>query len=266
MNKIGDFIIDIKEKPKFKEVILVEGLPGIGQVGEIGVKHLIKHLNAKKFGSIYSYAFPPQVIIKKEGVIELVENEFYYHSKGSGKGIIFSTGNTQSSTTRGQHMLCEHMLNITEEFNVKKIYTIGGFGIGVIPSKPRVYAAVTNPDDIAELKEHGIVLERTGIGNIIGASGILLALGKLRGIDGACLMGETSGFYPDPKSAKAVLAVLIKLLDVKVELKELEEKAKEFEKMTEEAKDLEKRILGEMGLGGKPEMPVPEKDQLRYIG
>jgi len=266
MNKMGDFVVDIKVKPKLKEAVIVEGLPGIGQVGEIGVKHLVKQLDAKKLGSLYSYSFPPQVIIKKDGVIEMMENEFYYYLKGAGKGIIFITGNTQSSTTRGQYLLCEQMLNITEEFNVKRIYTLGGFGIGIIPEKPRVYAAVTSPDLIPHIKEHGAIAERGGTGNIIGASGILLGLGKLRGIEGVCLMGETSGFYPDPKSAKAVLTVLINMLGIKVSLAELDEKAKEFEKMAEEAKDLEKRILGEMGLGGKPEMPVPEKDQLRYIG
>jgi proteasome assembly chaperone (PAC2) family protein len=56
---------------------------------------------------------------------------------------------------------------------------------------------------IKDLEKIGVILERSGVGHIIGASGLLLGLSKLRNIGSICLMGETSGFYVDPKSAKA---------------------------------------------------------------
>lgn len=267
MKKEGDFIIEIEEKPKIKEAILVEGLPGIGQVGEIAAKYLAEKLNAKRFATIYSYTFPPQVLIKKSGIIEPMVNELFYYLKKSGEGIIIVTGNTQSATNRGQYKLCEHILDITQEFKLKKIFTLGGFGVGVMPSKPKVFGAATREEDIQKLKNLGVEVERTAVGSIVGASGLLLALGRMRKIEGICLMGETSGFYPDPKAAKAVLRILVRLIDVEISLDELEKKAKEFEKVAEEAKEIEKKILGELGiLTGKPEMPPPEKDRLRYIG
>lgn len=267
MRKEGDFIVEIKEKPKIKEGILIEGLPGIGQVGEIAAKYLAEKLNAKKFATIYSYTFPPQVLIKKSGVIEPMMNEFFYHIKKSGEGIIIVTGNTQSATNRGQYKLCEQILDIASEFNLKRIFTLGGFGVGTMPGKPKVFGAATNEEYIKKLKELGVEVERSVVGSIVGASGLLLSLGKMRKIEGMCLMGETSGFYPDPKAAKAVLSVLLKLIDIEVSLEDLEKKAKEFEKVAEEAKEIEKKILGELGIiTGKPEMPPPEKDRLRYIG
>ncbi len=78
-------------------------------------------------------------------------------------------------------------------------------------------------------------------------------------------MGETSGFYVDPKSAKAVLAVLSKHLGIEINLDNLEKKAKEVEKMTQEAAEIEKRILEEMG-ATSPTEALPDKDQMRYIG
>ena len=54
---------------------------------------------------------------------------------------------------------------------------------------------------------------------IVGASGLLLGLGKLQGIEGGCLMGETSGYMVDPKSASVVLKSLQKLLGIKIQLK-----------------------------------------------
>jgi len=38
--------------------ILIEGLPGLGMVGKIAVKYLIKQLKAKKFAELYSPHFP----------------------------------------------------------------------------------------------------------------------------------------------------------------------------------------------------------------
>ena len=39
----------IKKKPKLNNPILIEGLPGIGNVGKLAVEHLIDSINAKKF-------------------------------------------------------------------------------------------------------------------------------------------------------------------------------------------------------------------------
>ena len=64
-----------------------------------------------------------------------------------------------------------------------------------------------------ELKGYGVEFKPNEPGGgIVGASGLLLGLGELRGIDAACLMGVTSGYLVDPKSAQAVLKVLCKIL------------------------------------------------------
>ena len=52
----------IDKKPKLKNPILIEGLPGIGNVGKLAVEHLIDKTNAVKFAEIYSKDFPPQVL------------------------------------------------------------------------------------------------------------------------------------------------------------------------------------------------------------
>jgi len=49
--------IHIVNKMKFKNPILVEGLPGIGLVGKIAAKHLAKELKAKRIAEIYSPHF-----------------------------------------------------------------------------------------------------------------------------------------------------------------------------------------------------------------
>jgi uncharacterized protein (TIGR00162 family) len=263
---MSDFTLKMEEKPKLKDPVLIEGLPGIGQIGKIATEHIIDELNAKRFAVLYSHTFPPQVLVKRDGMVESMRNEFYYY-KGAGKGerdLILLTGNTQSATNEGQYKLCENILNVAEELGCSMIYTLGGFGIGRTVEKPKVYGAVNNDALLKGLERLRVVLERSGVGHIIGGSGLLLGLGRLMNIDAICLMGETSGFYVDPKSAKAVLEILTKHLGIKVSLQKLDRKAKDVEKMTAEAAEVEKRILEEMG-AIKPE-PMPDQDQMRYIG
>jgi len=258
-----EFVVEMNEEPTLKNPILIEGLPGIGQVGKIAAEYLIEQIKARKLGTLYSHAFPPQILVKKDGMIEPMKNEFYYHQ--GKRDLIILTGNTQAASNEGQYRLCEKVLDVVQELGCKKVYTLGGFGVGKNVEDMKVYGAVNNEFLIKGLEDQGVILERSGVGHIIGASGLLLGLSKLRKIDGICLMGETSGFYVDPKSAKVVLEALSRHLELEINLDNLEKKAKEVEKMTEEAAEIEKRILEEMGAAGQSE-PMPDKDQMRYIG
>ena len=57
---------------------MVTGLPGIGYVAKLAVDHLLKELKAELFEDLFCPSFPPYVIIRKDGTVELLKNEFYY--------------------------------------------------------------------------------------------------------------------------------------------------------------------------------------------
>ena len=57
--------IEEKMQIKLKDPILIEGLPGLGMVGNIAMQYLIKQLKAKKFAKLYSPHFPYYVIVTK---------------------------------------------------------------------------------------------------------------------------------------------------------------------------------------------------------
>jgi hypothetical protein len=260
-----NFDIKVTRKPKLEAPILVEGLPGIGYVGRIAAKHLTVELRAKKFAILHSSFFPPQVLIRKSGIIETMKNEFYFWkaSKEGQKDMIIVAGNTQSSTPEGQYALCEKILEIVEEHKISRIYTLGGLGVGRTVEKPKVYGAVTSKEFIPPLQKLGVVIKREGMGQIIGVSGILLGMGKLKGVPGVCLMGETSGFYVDPNSASAVIKVLSKLLNIEVDVSRLIKRAREEERRAAEARRMERRIIEEMSMLRKKE---PTEEEMRYIG
>jgi len=120
--------------------------------------------------------------------------------------------------------------------------------------KPRVLGAATDAELVEELKGFGVTFSKGEPGSgIVGASGLLLGLGNLYGMRSACLMGETSGYFVDPKGAQAVLEILAKILDVKIEFAALEEKAEQIEQITSKLKEVEAPA-------------EPKREDLGYIG
>ena len=247
----------IREPVELKDPILIEGLPGVGNVGKLAADHLIDELNVVKFADIYSVFFPPQVLVN-DGIINLVNNALYY-KKAEGNDqhdLIVLVGDYQGLSPEGQYKLVDRVLDVAEKYGVKKIVTLGGYGLGKMVESPRVLGAATDENLIEDMKDKGVVFPSGEPGSgIVGASGLLLGLGKIRGMAGVCLMGETSGYFADPKSAQAVLMVLINMLNVEIDFSELENKAIQIDKITSQLKAMEKMQTAE-----------PSSDDLGYIG
>ena len=245
----------VTEMPVLEDPILVEGLPGVGNVGKLAAEHLVEQLKATKVADIYSKYFPPQVLVDDEGLIRLVNNELYY-SKGEGKrpDIVILVGDYQGLSPEGQYELSDHVLNVMKGMGVKRVYTLGGYGVGKMLDKPRVLGAATDKELVEEMKEKGVIFSKGEPGSgIVGASGLLLGLGKIYGMRSVCLMGETSGYFVDPKGAEVVLRILAGILNVEVDYKALEEKAEQIETITSKLKEIEAPTS-------------PKKEDLGYIG
>jgi uncharacterized protein (TIGR00162 family) len=235
---------------KIVDPILIEGLPGIGQVGKLVAEYMIHMLGAEKIGEIHSIYFPPQVILDENGLTRLARNELFLYRTGV-KDLLFLVGDHQSTSNEGHYILADQYCEIAEELHVKRIYTLGGFGVGHLVNEPRVLGAVNRAGLRPEIEGSGVTFNRDEPGGgIIGAAGLILGLSAGRGIDAVCLMGETSGYLVDPMSAANVLAVLSKLIDVPVDPTKLNDRASEMEKVIE----------------GLVEGEKMKDDELSYIG
>jgi uncharacterized protein (TIGR00162 family) len=255
---MDEITVIFTEQPTLTKPIFIEGLPGVGNVGKLAAEHLIDEVKATKFAEIYSKHFPPQVLVNEDGTVKLVNNELFY-KKAEGVGqedLIIMVGDYQGLTPEGQYELADRALKIAKEFGTKRIYTLGGYGIGKLTDKPKVYGAATSPELVEEMKKQGTVFSKNDpSGGIVGASGLLLGLGKLAGFEAVCLMGETSGYFVDPKSAEEVLKILTKVLNIKIDFSELEAKAKQIDQITSKIRELEENVPTR-----------PKKDDLGYIG
>src|SRR4030042_58216 len=89
-------------------------------------------------------------------------------------------GGSQGLPPDGQYELSDKTLKIIKELGVKRVYTLGGYGLGKLIEKPRVLGAATDPELVEGMKKHGVVFSKGEPGSgIVGASGLLLGLGGL---------------------------------------------------------------------------------------
>lgn len=235
----------IKEhmKVELKNPILIEGLPGLGLVGKIATRYLIKKLDAKKFAYLYSPHFPYFVLVNKKGSVRLLRGTFYFlRNQTEENDLILFTGDSQAQTIEGQYEISDCILDFATLHNVKMIVTVGGYRMEV-KDKPKVIAAATNEELLNEALQARAILSSMG-NPIVGTAGLILGLSRFKKIEALCLLGETRGYLPDPKAAKSVLEVLKTMLSINVDLAGLDEEIEKAGKMiTRLQKIEEKRVL-----------------------
>ena len=251
--------INVLEEIELENPIFIEALPGMGHVGKLAADHIIDEMDATKFAEIYSPTFPPQVIIKDDGIIENMYNELYY-LRDFGEDnldLIILVGNTQALSPDGQYLACKEILNFVKQYGIDRIYTLGGMASGQPVENPKVFGAATDEASVELLKEAGLEI-RSNDGGIVGASGLFLGLAAREGISGSCLMGETPGYFIDAESAEALLNKLSILLNFEINVDKLEERAEETRQMIAKAQQMEQDLINKANAGNA--------DDLRYIG
>jgi len=196
-------------KPDIKEPILIEGLPGFGNIGRLTARLLVDFCGGKRFLEFYSPYFPDYVVVDSRGVCRPPRYEFYAASTQD-RDLIILTGDTQPSIedVNAHYELGGKILDIAEQFGCNTIITIGG--IPLQNPNREVFVAATSSRLTLELTERGALLYSKG--KIMGATGILLGLAKIRGWTGICLLGATSGLRADKEAALSVFRFLLKLL------------------------------------------------------
>ncbi len=220
--------------------VLIEGLPGLGLVGKIAIRYLIKKLNAIKFAHLYSPHFPYFVLVNKKGNVRLLRGAFYFWKNSNGPNdLILFTGDSQSQTIEGQYEIADKMLDFAQKHNVKTIVTIGGYRMET-KDKPSVFAAATDKELLDIALDAGAVVSSSG-SPIVGTAGLILGLARFRKIGAVCLLGETRGYLPDPLAARSVLEVLKTAFNFDVDLEGLNEEIAKAETMVTRLQKIEEQ-------------------------
>ena len=244
-------ITQIGKKPKLNKPILIEGLPGIGNVGKVTVDFIIEELKAKKIYDFFSYTFPHSVFVNEENLVELPRIELYFKKFNDKRNdLLLLAGDIQPIDEVSSYEFSEKMVDIAKNFGCKEIITLGGVGLQTVPKNPKVYCTANNKKIIERYKKcvhlnenlHGIV------GPIIGVTGLLLGLAEKKKIDAIALLSETFGhpMYLGVKGAKGLLGVLNKKLNLKLNLGKLDKEIEQLEseiRKTGELSNISKKTI-----------------------
>jgi len=240
------------EQPVFKTApYLVCGFPGSGFVGKLAVEHLIEELKAKHMADIYSSAFPPQVMIRPDGTAELMKNSIFWWQDET-SSLLLLTGDSQPSIPDSEYLLAENILDVAGKFEAKQVFALAAYITGVFVEKPRVYGTATDADIVKGFEGFGISMMDNG--SITGMNGLIIGTAKLRGIKGICLLGETSGYVVDAKASKAILETLLGMIKIRIDMTNLEKRAKDTEMLIQ---TIEQQMAS--GRGKVPEMQGPQQ-------
>jgi len=242
---MSTFIIDqrMKKLPKLEKAVLIEGLPGIGNVGKIAVDFMVDELKAQKVLDIYSFSFPHSVFISEKNLVELPRVSLY-HKKTGGRDLLFLGGDIQPVDEESCYEFCEEILGLCGKMGAKEIITLGGIGLSEDPSTPKVYLTGNSKDAVkryadgtkAITKLYGIV------GPIVGVSGLLVGLAGRRKIDSVSMLAETFGhpLFLGMKGSREILKMLSDKLSLNIDLKELDKEIENIERdLHKKTEDLE---------------------------
>jgi uncharacterized protein len=230
--------------PQLKSPYLICGFPGSGYVGKMAVDHLIQELHAKHLADIYSSSFPPQIMIRNDGIAELMKNSIFYSESTtiSEKNLLLLTGDSQPANPDSEYALAEEILDIASRFDLQTVFTLAAYITGSFIDKPRIFGTATHAEIVESFHEKNI-LSMDG-GSITGMNGIIIGIARLRGRKGICLLGETSGYVVDAKASKAILESLLSIVGIQVDMTNLEKRAKDTEMLIQ---TIEQNIAGRAG-------------------
>ena len=250
---MDEFETETLGEPELQEPVFIEGLPGVGHVGKLAAEHLVEEFDSELVRRIYSTHLPPQVSVD-EGVTQLACAEIHAISTDA-SDLLVLTGDHQAGDTVGHYGLTDAVLDIAESLGTSRVFALGGVPTGELIEEYDVIGAMSDEDQREELEDVGVEFRGDEpAGGIVGVSGLLLGLGERRDIPAACLMGETSGYLVDPKSAQAVLEVLQEIIGFDVDFSSLEDRADEMEDVVRKIQEMEQGT------------PTPSDEDLRYIG
>ncbi|MFQ5474452.1 MAG: PAC2 family protein [Candidatus Nanoarchaeia archaeon] len=227
------FIPRAARMPTIRSPVLVEGLPGIGNVGKVAVDFIIDEIKAKKIFEIFSHDLPNSVFVNENNLVELPVIEIYYKKINGKHDVLLLTGDVQPTFESSCYDFCGALLDKFEELNGSEIITLGGIGLSEIPKKPSVYCTGNNQKMIARYKRGTKINDELYgvVGPIVGVSGLLIGLASRREIPAVALLAETLGHpaYLGIKGARELVKVLNKKAGLKINIKKLEKEIDELE-------------------------------------
>ncbi len=253
---------------KVKNPILIEGLPGMGNVGKIAIDFLIDELDAKKVYDISSHELPHCVFINEHNIVELPMIQVF-HKKIGKSDFLFLSGDLQPVSETSCYSFCNYVLDSFEKNKCNEIITLGGIALGEVPEEPKVYCTGNSKELIKNYQKYTSKKSlHNFIGPIVGVSGLLLGLASKRNIPAVTLLAETYGHptYIGIHGAQKIVSVLKKKFNFKVDASKLQEDISAVKKITKKQSIKNKKLQKKESKKIEDFIDIEDDEGINYIG
>jgi len=232
---------------KVEKPVIIIGLPGVGLVGVISSIVLVDSQKMKNVGYVESNLIPPVVILHKGKIFDPIR---VYNRNN----ILLITSEIPIPTEMVRP-LARSIVGWAKKKDPRLILMLGGINTPnrIDIEEPKCYIVKTNDRTEELLKK--VKVEELSEGIMVGPYPMILRESLKEGLPAVAILAQAYGRYPDPGAAASVLKALSKLLEIKVNVNELLEKAEETRlKM----RDLMRRTNQTMRrMGKEQELEVP---------
>lgn len=224
----------IKElsRPKLRNTVMIEGLPGLGSVGKIAIDFMIENLDAKKFIEISSDGYTNSVFVNEDNLIDLPKIELFYKNLKN-CDLIFVSGDIQPIDEKSCYEFCNVLLDVLHKYKGNEVVTLGGIGLPKIPKDPKVYCTGTDQKIIKKYEHKKLNKKIFGtVGPIVGVTGLLAGLAEERDMSSIILLAQTFSHpaYMGISGAKEILDILNAHFELKMKITELGREIRDIEK------------------------------------
>jgi proteasome assembly chaperone (PAC2) family protein len=191
------------------------------QAREMG-DYMLRKMKFEKVATVRTSAFPPEVLVRENGVSTLPECSFYL-SRGKHDLVLFA-GDT--SPMDEQYEFAQFLLERAKKMGVEELYSVGArWAENPLPpeAEPQASGFASDSAGVAKLKKHGV--------KVLGEepapffASMVVAMAKDHGIRGYKLSVDHGEPSPHVRSVMKLLDILGDMAGFDVDLEELRSKA-----------------------------------------
>jgi proteasome assembly chaperone (PAC2) family protein len=191
------------------------------QAREMG-DYMLRKMKFEKVATVRTSAFPPEVLVRENGVSTLPECSFYL-SRGKHDLLLFA-GDT--SPMDEQYEFAQFLLERAKKMGVEELYSVGArWAENPLPpeAEPQASGFASDSTGVAKLKKHGV--------KVLGEepapffASMVVAMAKDHGIRGYKLSVDHGEPSPHVRSVMKLLDILGDMSGFEVDLEELRSKA-----------------------------------------
>lgn len=192
------------------------------QARELG-EYMLKKMKFERIATVHSSAFPPEVLVREDGISALPACHFYL-SKGRSDLVLF-TGDT--SPMDDQYEFAHLLLDYAKELGVKELYSVGArWAENPLPpeANPEPTGFATDRVGVAKLKKHGVKVLSEEPAPFFAS--MVVAMAKEYGMRGYKLSVDHGEPSPHVRSVARMLGVLSTMVGFEVPLEDLKSQVK----------------------------------------